>query len=443
MLRPLQSRGYPVQVFDNIEGTIMTTKTQPATRNGSVRKRGDTWEARWYDPNGARRSSRRWLDAEGKPGAMFRTKAEAQRFATEKMTEARRARDGRGTYADRAPRVPTFGEIARVWIETSPGNTPKTRINYLSILDNHLLPEFEKTAINEIGPTSLKRFKAKLERAGKAAGTIKNIFRVLSPIFEMAIDDEYIIRNPVRRVEIKKDGECRASIITPAQVELLADSADEHYRTLILFAAYSGARWGEIAALRWKNVKVTNRPATEARPEAAIVNVTIEASVAEICMGAEKRARWDFDDVGLIYGKTKNRRSRDVRLPRRFLDLLGPAKGADDLVFTTPNGMPMRPDNMRRRVFAPAILEARKHDPTIPANFRFHDLRHTCASLLISKGFNPKAIMTHMGHSQISVTFDTYGHLFTDAFDELPDVLDDVMSEAHASLARSKMRAAS
>ena len=62
---------------------------------------------------------------------------------------------------------------------------------------------------------------------------------------------------------------------------------------------------------------------------------------------------------------------------------------------------------------------------------------------MISKGFNPKVIMTHMGHSQISVTFDVYGHLFDDAFDELSDVLDGVRSEAHASLARSKMRAAS
>lgn len=412
-------------------------------RNGSVRKRGDRWEARWYDPDGNRRSSRRWLDEDGQSGAIFKTRAEAQRFATEKQMEARRARDGRGSYVDRAARRPPFREMAVAWMETGPGSTTKTRMNYASILSNHLIPEFGSTPIDEIGPTRLKRYRAKLEKEGKSAGTIKNIFRVLSPIFEMAIDDELIARNPVRRVKVAKETTTRASILTPDQVALLAESIDEHYAGLVLVGAYSGARWGEIAALRWRHISITRHPATDDRPERIEVDLTIEASVAEVCISEKRRAEWGFDTVGLVTGPTKNKRSRVVRVPSRLLDLLTPANDPNALVFTTENGTPLRPDNFRKRVWIPAVAKARLADPSIPERFRFHDLRHTCASLLIEKGYNPKKVQEHMGHSQIGVTFDVYGHLFDDAFDSLGDEMDDVIADASAARARAKLRAAS
>lgn len=81
--------------------------------------------------------------------------------------------------------------------------------------------------------------------------------------------------------------------------------------------------------------------------------------------------------------------------------------GPDDLVFTTKTGAPIRQHMFYRRYFKPAVraaLPAEKH------GFRFHDLRHTCASLLIAAGAHPKAIQERLGHSSIQITMDRYGH---------------------------------
>lgn len=373
---------------------------------GEVRFRGGKWEARWYDPDGARRSKR------------FATKQQAQEFATEQQINARKAREGRGTYTDPRRKGPLFKEAASAWLDTSPGRTPKTRLNYAAIVHRHLLPEFGGVRIDAINPSDLKRYRAKLERAGKAPGTIKNIFRVLSPIFEMAIDDEHIARNPVRRVRLTGGQEKRATIITPTQVKLLASVIDSHYAPLVLFTAYTGLRAGEVAALRWRHLDLAG------------LSVTVESSVAELSLAEAKRESFRLDTTGLVYGTTKSNRARTIRFPSFLVPLLGLPGDKDALVFRTAGGSPLRWDNWRKFRWLPAVEKAHALDPSFPERFRFHDLRHTCASVLINRDYNPKAIQAHMGHSSIQVTFDIYGHLFDDWHADLPAVLDEVHREA-------------
>jgi integrase len=84
------------------------------------------------------------------------------------------------------------------------------------------------------------------------------------------------------------------------------------------------------------------------------------------------------------------------------------------LVFTAPEGGPLRHANFYKRVWLPA-----KQAAGVPEDLRIHDLRHTCAALLIAQGASPKAIQAHLGHSSIQVTFDRYGHLFPEDLEEL------------------------
>jgi integrase len=119
----------------------------------------------------------------------------------------------------------------------------------------------------------------------------------------------------------------------------------------------------------------------------------------------------------LHFGPTKSHERRTVRLPRFLCDLLGAylatrPNGASDLVFMSPRGDPLRHNAFYRRQFKPAVVAA-----GLPSALRFHDLRHTCAALLIAQGAHPRAIMERLGHSSITVTIDTYGHLFP-ALDE-------------------------
>jgi len=87
-------------------------------------------------------------------------------------------------------------------------------------------------------------------------------------------------------------------------------------------------------------------------------------------------------------------------------------------VFTTDSGTPLRSANFRRKVWLPAIAEIGQD------RLRPHDLRHTCASLLIAADAHPRHIKEHLGHSSIRVTMDVYGHLYEDSKDEIAERLD-------------------
>ncbi|MEY2450866.1 MAG: hypothetical protein QOD92_440 [Acidimicrobiaceae bacterium] len=388
--------------------------TKRATRGagGYVRKVGTKYEARWYDPDGKQRGKR------------FPTKAAAVEFAATQQIDARKSRDGRGSYTDPRRKAPLFKNAALDWLDTSPGKAPKTRLGYASIVHQHLIPAFGSTRVEQISVTDVARFRARMEKAGKAAGTIKSYLRVLSPILDLCIDDGHLVRNPCKRVTVKGGQSKRATIIKPTQVRLVASLIDPHYATLVLFTAYTGLRPGEIAALRWRHIDLDK------------LSINVESSVTELSVSEKRRALIDLGtEDKLYYGPTKSNRGRTIRFPSFLVPLLEAIRPTQDdvsnvLLFRTAGHAPMRWDNFRHQRWLPAIKKAHKADPTFPERLRFYDLRHTCASVLIDRDYNPKAIQAHMGHSSIQVTFDIYGHLFDDWHDEVPNVLDEVYREA-------------
>src|SRR5262249_30697136 len=113
---------------------------------------------------------------------------------------------------------------------------------------------------------------------------------------------------------------------------------------------------------------------------------------------------------------------RAVPLPTFLVDELLPlltGKEPEDLVFSAPEGGPIRHGNFYGRHFKPAVLRS-----GVPPRTRFHDLRHTYASRLIAEGATALTVMRRLGHSSINVTFDTYGHLLPEQEDALNDRLD-------------------
>ena len=102
-------------------------------------------------------------------------------------------------------------------------------------------------------------------------------------------------------------------------------------------------------------------------------------------------------------------------------------------MFTAPEGGPLRHANFYKRVWRPA-----KQAAGVPEDLRIHDLRHTCAALLIAQGASPKAIQAHLGHSSIQVTFDRYGHLFPEDLEDLAARLDAAREISRADHTRTK-----
>ena len=169
------------------------------------------------------------------------------------------------------------------------------------------------------------------------------------------------------------------------------------------FAAYTGLRAGEIAALRVGRLDMLRR------------RVEVAESLSIV------------PGQGLVFGPTKNYQRRTVPLPAFLADELaehlahrgGP--GRDALVFTSQQGAPLRQHHFYWRHFKPAVQRA-----GLDVQPRFHDLRHTCVALLIAEGAHHLTIMRRLGHSSIQVTLDTYGHLFPELEEDVTQRLDAV-----------------
>jgi integrase len=136
-------------------------------------------------------------------------------------------------------------------------------------------------------------------------------------------------------------------------------------------------------------------------------------------------------DGVLHFGDTKTHKVRTVLLPAflreklaRHLDTYTPS-APDAVVFTSPTGAALRNGNFRSRVWKPAVAAA-----GLSSTLRIHDLRHTCASLLIAQGAPPLLVSRQLGHSSIQITQDRYGHLFPEQFTQLAEALDATFEQA-------------
>lgn len=182
------------------------------------------------------------------------------------------------------------------------------------------------------------------------------------------------------------------------EVAAIAATIDKPYGVLVVMAAYSGLRAGELAALRVKDLDLMRG------------RVHVRQAVSEV-------------HGRLIYGIPKSGKSRTVSVPTFLREMLSEhvadfADDPDHLVFSSLDGGPLRRSNFYRRHFRPAADALGLHD------LRFHDLRHSCASFLIASGAHPRAIMERLGHSSITVTMDVYGHLLPSLDDDLTDALE-------------------
>jgi integrase len=177
---------------------------------------------------------------------------------------------------------------------------------------------------------------------------------------------------------------------------------------VVRFLAYTGLRWGEMAALRVCDFDMLRR------------RVNVSRSVTE--------------SGGLVWSMPKTWERRSVPFPAALADELAAlmvGKGRDELVFTDLRGGVLRNSNWRARVFKPAVEQCQKTDEAFPS-ITPHDLRHTAASLAVSAGANVKALQRMLGHAKASMTLDVYADLFDSDLDDVAVSLDAAIQSAAA-----------
>ena len=333
----------------------------------------------------------------------FTRKADANLFAATVETDL-----ARGDWTDPLLGKVTVAEWARQ-VEASRLNRRRSTIarddSYLRSL---VLPAFGELRLVEVQPVAVQQWVAELNAAGYAPATIRKAYEILGRTFTAAVESRLIARSPCQGVKLPKIEQTEKRFLSPTEIEHLANVIHPRFRALVLTAAYSGARFGELAGLGRQHYEPLKR------------TIRIERNLTEV------RGH-------LAFGETKTRAARRiVSIPAWLVDVLAEHiatfPGDDDLVFAAPVGGPLRRASFRNRHWKPAV------QPSVGEPCRFHDMRHTHVALLIEQGAHPSVIASRLGHTSVRTVLDVYGHLF-DGLDR--DIADSLGAPSDASAAYS------
>lgn len=340
----------------------------------------------------------------------FERKRDAERWLS-----AQASAINSGDFIDPRTSARPFRELVETWKRTRVAKlAPKTRERYDSVLRTYLLPEFGATPIGRLGRPEIKEWFSTLDAS---PATARKVQIVLSSILSEGVELGLIRENPATRLRLATPPRRDMTVLTAAEIRALAEAIERPSDRLAVYvAAYTGLRAGELWALRRQDVDLTS-----GQPR-LVVGRTLTSESGHL----------------IFRNATKTDGSRRVvSLPTFLANMLAthlatlPA-AADSLVFTSPGGGgtsrrregeggAVRHELFVRRAFRPAVTRAL---PPAKHNLRWHDLRHTCASLLIHSGASVLLVQKRLGHSSATTTLDRYGWLFPSAEAALADALD-------------------
>ncbi len=315
-------------------------------------------------------------------------KKQAEAFLAQRIAEI-----NTGTYLE--PTKILFSEFSYKWLHNCPQSRvkPSTLRGYKSDIDCHLNSYFGDYYISQIDQERVEYFLSGL-MSKRNAKTVNNIRLTLNMILGYARKLKYIKENPVSEIKPFKVEHKEMGYLTPIEIRELLKHSKEPYKTLYLMAILTGMRRGEIISLQWGDINWVNNT--------IFVRRSLFWKLHKECSGDD--TRWQF-----ITPKSRRSVRTIVMTPqlKKALEIhrINAPINRHDLVFCNSKGNPMDPDNLVMREFHPTLSMAgiRK--------IRFHDLRHTFATLLIHQSENVKFIQSQMGHASIQTTMDRYGHL--------------------------------
>lgn len=306
-----------------------------------------------------------------------------------------------------APTGMTVSEWLDHYIEHLTGVGKSTIYDYRAYARNNINPEIGALPLNDLSGDDISRWVQSLrkKRGGELAGkTVANMHGFLSAALASAVKAGHMSSNPAAGTRLPSTERPDMVFLTHEDFDQLLAEIPEQWKPLPEFLVNSGARFGEVAALRPSDV---NRKAGTVR-------------IAR----AWKRT---YTAGGYELGPPKTKRSRrTISVARELLDRLD---YTGEWLFTNSGrgarsrGGPVRVSNFRANVWWPAIERA-KLDPRP----RVHDLRHTCASWLIQAGVPLPVIQRRLGHESIQVTVDVYGHLDRGADEAAAEALGGMLS---------------
>jgi integrase len=358
---------------------------------GSVVKRGRTWS---YvldvgrDPVTGRRRQR-WRGG-------FATKAEAERALAGQVSGT----GGRDSVEDSALRVDAYLDQ---WFEgVRPALRPSTAKSYGEIVRWYLRPRLGAVRLSELNAIQVRTMYADLSRAGSvrsggplAPATIAAVHRVLRKACNDAVDAGLLTRSPLVGVRSprREPPEIQTWSATEAQTFLASVRSDRLFALWALVLA-TGLRRGEVAGLKWDDIDVDAQGLAVRRSRVS-VGYRVHEGEPKTRSG---RRTVGLDDRVVDVLNGHRRRQLEERLA------WGEAWTNTGYVFTAEDGRPLHPERIKV-MFGGLVAE------TGIRRIRFHDLRHTSATLALAAGIHPKVVSERLGHSSIAITLDLYSHV--------------------------------
>ncbi|MGE5310572.1 MAG: tyrosine-type recombinase/integrase [Nitrospirota bacterium] len=310
-----------------------------------------------------------------------------------------------------AQTVPKFSDYADTWLAGYATAALKwsTVENYQYELANHLKPRFGAKRLNEITRAEVKQFIYDSLAKGLAPATVRKFVAYLSSILNQALADEIIKENPTRRLFRLIPNKDRKSDINPLnreELRVFLDKARElypRYYPFFLCAARTGMRLGELLALEWGAVDFNGR-FIEVRQAMSRHRLTTPKN--------KKIRRVDMSQqLATVLAEHKLEMKKEA---------LRKGRAMPERVFTRESGEPLTATTITSRVFNCCLERAGLR------HVRFHDLRHSFASILIHDQKESMAyVKEQMGHHSIQMTVDLYGHLSPEGDKSAVDGLDD------------------
>lgn len=374
-----------------------------ANGEGNIRKRKDgRWEGRYtagYDPDTGKRIIKNVL---GKTQAEVKEKLRKAIEDSQKLDYAKVGKYTVGQWMDE-----WFEAYAIVKVR------PSSHQTYKGYIDNHIKPNIGNIPIEKLTSLQLQKLYKKLLTEGRvpriesekqpkglSAKTVRNINQVISSAMSMAVKHKLILSNPTEGCELPKIEHKEMKTISAGQLGAFLREAKESgvYEMYYLDLA-TGLRRGELLGLKWEDIDLEN----------GIIHVRRQVA----------RVNGEVREMPL---KTKNS-YRSISISQDAVALLKgmKAKQVCDYVFPSASGGPISPDsvnNMLHRVLQRAGL------PSI----RFHDLRHTFATLALQNGVDIKTVSGMLGHFSAGFTLDTYAHITTAAQKEAANTMGNILS---------------
>ena len=368
---------------------------------GHVRKRGAKWYVIVELPRELETGKRKqkWIPA----GA---TKKEAEKMLNGIVSELYA-----GTFVE--PRKMLFAEYLEWWLE----NQCKIRLStttyesYARNVQKHIIPALGRIELSKLAPIQLQQFYSSCLQRGKVGKTVLYYHRIIHSALTKAVRLELVSRNAADYVDPPKPSKYQAGFLDEKQVNALLEAAKDSLIYIpILLAISTGMRRGEVLGLNWENIDFGKG--------LLFINQTllVTNSGIEFLPPKSEKSRRLVSLPPSVTAELIDHKKRQVLNKLK----MGQEYQDNDLVCCYPEGRPFNPGTFSH-MFKNFI------DQNELPSIRFHDLRHSHASLLGKFGVSAKAVQERLGHSSISITMDIYTHVFQETHQEVADQFDKIL----------------